>query len=256
MIWFTCKKCGKKHSRGENLVGTMIFCDCGQGTTVPWSSTIPEPAVEEEAVPVPMPAPVPVPIPDKPRPSIPVPPRRRPDDLDSPGEPIRRRREYRKVNPAYCFNHAEKSSEQVCTDCGLSFCSACVLSFQDKTLCGVCKNFRIRGLNRPAHVSAMAIIAAVVALGSGPITFCLTMFPLGAAVKGQGNLALTIALSIVGLVLPIGGLLLGWMAVREMDAKPNLGGRGLALTGTFTGLVAALWSLTVVVFALVKHFQS
>src|SRR5271156_2827409 len=44
MIWFTCKKCGKSHGRGESSAGTMIFCDCGHGNTVPWESTAAEPA--------------------------------------------------------------------------------------------------------------------------------------------------------------------------------------------------------------------
>src|SRR5437588_8008736 len=44
MIWFTCKKCGKTHGRAENSAGSMIFCDCGHGSLVPWESTAPEPA--------------------------------------------------------------------------------------------------------------------------------------------------------------------------------------------------------------------
>src|SRR5271169_2112243 len=44
MIWFTCKKCGKTHGRADNSAGTMIFCDCGAGNTVPWESTTAEPA--------------------------------------------------------------------------------------------------------------------------------------------------------------------------------------------------------------------
>src|SRR6516164_6467007 len=46
MIWFACKQCGKRHGRGEHLAGTLVFCECGHGNRVPWSSTIPEPAPE------------------------------------------------------------------------------------------------------------------------------------------------------------------------------------------------------------------
>ena len=44
MIWFTCKKCGKTHNRPDTAAGTMIFCACGNGNTVPWESTASEPA--------------------------------------------------------------------------------------------------------------------------------------------------------------------------------------------------------------------
>ena len=43
MIWFACKQCGKRHGRAESLVGTLVFCECGQGNRVPWASTVPEP---------------------------------------------------------------------------------------------------------------------------------------------------------------------------------------------------------------------
>ena len=45
MIWFTCKKCGKTHGRTETSAGTMVFCECGNGNTVPWESTAAPPAV-------------------------------------------------------------------------------------------------------------------------------------------------------------------------------------------------------------------
>ena len=52
MIWFGCKKCGKRHGKAESLCGTLVFCDCGFGNRVPWSSTVPEPeAPEPTAVP-------------------------------------------------------------------------------------------------------------------------------------------------------------------------------------------------------------
>ena len=56
MIWFACKQCGKSHGRGEHLAGTLVFCECGHGNRVPWSSTIAEPE-PEEAMPAPPPRP-------------------------------------------------------------------------------------------------------------------------------------------------------------------------------------------------------
>src|SRR5436309_12681516 len=100
MIWFSCRQCGKQHGRADNLAGTMIFCDCGQGLRVPWSSTIPEPEVTEELVPLPPPRETPaLPAPDDkprvpppPRPSIPLPPGRQEAE-----QLPRRRPKWRKV---------------------------------------------------------------------------------------------------------------------------------------------------------------
>src|SRR5206468_1042191 len=149
----------------------------GQGLRVPWSSTIPEPEVTEELVPLPPPRETPaLPAPDDkprvpppPRPSIPLPPGRQEAE-----QLPRRRPKWRKVNPAYCFNHDEAAATTTCGDCKLPFCAACVVGFKGKTLCGPCKNFRIRGATRPPRVSALAVVALVVALASGPLAFCLS----------------------------------------------------------------------------------
>lgn len=89
MIWFLCKKCGKKHSRPESEGGTMIFCACGNGVRVPFSSTAaPEPASTAPpppAVPAPVPVPVPVPVPI-PRP-VPQRPPLVPEELPAPASP-------------------------------------------------------------------------------------------------------------------------------------------------------------------------
>ena len=58
MIWFACKQCGKRHGRAEHLSGTLVFCECGHGNRVPWSSTVAEPE-PEEAAPLPPPRPRP-----------------------------------------------------------------------------------------------------------------------------------------------------------------------------------------------------
>src|SRR5438876_4072272 len=52
MISFTCKQCGKVHTRPESAAGTMIFCTCGQGTRVPWESTAADPGSAAEAAPM------------------------------------------------------------------------------------------------------------------------------------------------------------------------------------------------------------
>ncbi len=62
-------------------------------------------------------------------------------------------------------------------------------------------------------------------------------------------------MSVVGLVLPVGGMVVSWLALREIETKPNLGGRGLAMTGATTSLVGALWCVTVTFLVLLKMSQ-
>jgi hypothetical protein len=282
MIWFTCKKCSKKHGRPDNLVGTMIFCDCGQGNTVPWQST----TAPDETPPEPprRPAPPP-PAPrqpaddrdwDQPRPRRPMdqrdwdrPPPRRPlydEDWDdrrrppmppppddaSAGDLLRRRRAqvFRRHRPGFCFNHDDVATEKTCAECKEYFCPNCVVEVQGKTLCGPCKNHLVRGLHRPGRVPGLAIVALIVGMASSPVTFCLTAFG-GAPLGGVG----AVILSIVGLVLPVGGLVVSWMALRQIETRPNASGRGLAMTGATGSLVGALWCLTVaflIVFRMVQ----
>jgi hypothetical protein len=165
-----------------------------------------------------------------------------------------RRREARRPNPAYCLNHDDKASEHTCADCKCPFCSACVVNLGGQTLCGPCKNFRIRGLHRPSRMTALSIIAAVVALVGGPLTFCLTMVGVNPAINTQGSVALSIVMCLVGLLVPAGGLVLGWLALREIDTKPNAGGRALALTGAVTSTAGILWCLMMAVLTVWKQW--
>src|SRR5581483_570341 len=112
MIWYACKKCGKRHGRPENAAGTLVFCECGHGNRVPWSSTAVEPDIPEAQ-------PVPAALPH-PRPTVPLPPGT-PPRMPELARPRRRVSELRKINPAYCFNHDETPSEQTCVDCKVAF---------------------------------------------------------------------------------------------------------------------------------------
>jgi hypothetical protein len=254
MIWFTCKKCGKKHGRADNLSGTLVFCDCGQGNPVPWQSTTSPPEAPPEPPRRPAPPPPPRPRPfddrdrDRDRPPLPPP-------LDDPreGDLLRRRKSnvFRRRRPGFCLNHDDVATDKTCADCKEPFCPNCLIELQGQTLCGPCKNFRIRGLNRPARVPGMAVVAMVVGLVSGPVSFCLTLVGNGQA----GGVALTVLMSMVGLVLPVGGLVVSWIALREIETKPNLGGRGLAMTGATSSLVGALWCLTVACLVILKTAQ-
>src|SRR5438874_9786727 len=115
MIWFACKQCGQRHSRPDDAAGTVVFCDCGKGNRVPWTSTepadVPEPSAAER------------------------------EDND---RPRRRRGPAERRDRGYCLNHPDTASEQTCADCGEGFCADCVVTLQGEVLCGPCKNFRIR----------------------------------------------------------------------------------------------------------------
>jgi hypothetical protein len=237
MIWFACKQCGKRHGRPDNLAGTLVFCECGQGNRVPWSSTVSEPEpVEEPLVPVP-----------------PVPPpraRSEPGGFDLP--PLRRRPgERRQPDPAYCLNHAEVASEQTCSDCRCPFCAACVTTLQGKTLCGPCKNLRIRRLSRPAHVSAMAIVSLVVGLIGFPVAFFLTLYAVGQQVLGK-SAAGSIVIWLMALAVPAVALTLALLALREIETKPQVGGRSLAAGGAVSALASLLHSITLAILLFLR----
>jgi hypothetical protein len=247
MIWFACKSCGKHHGRPDNLAGTMVFCDCGQGNRVPWSSTVAEP--EPEAAPPP-PAPRPPEEPHRP----PRPPE--PADEDAPPMPARRPRpprEPRRINAGYCLNHEDDPSTATCEACRCPFCSACVVTLQGATLCGPCKNFRVRGLHRRARVGPLAIAALVLSLLSGPVTVVLDLMAIGTRAVGN-PLAFALLLSLVALLMPAGALALSWAALRQIETTPHQGGRAMAATGAVAGLAGVLCSLSIAVMIVVKHY--
>jgi hypothetical protein len=356
MIWFKCKQCGRTHGRGENLSGTTVFCECGTGNVVPWTSTTEAPPVEEAPLPAvpatnPRPAPTVEPVDDRderrlpprqeppsripprrvplgsggdvPRSEIPPPrpserdydqdrdrdrdrgrdrdrdydrdrdrdrdrgrdrdydrdrdrdrgrdrdydrnrdydrPRDRPpwrpaprprradeDEDDAPppdrGDlpvPSRRFLEGRRINPAFCLNHDETASTIACEACRQRFCAACVVTLEGKTLCGPCKNFRLRGLGRAAPVTAWAIIALIAALVSGPVAFGLNSYAFLSHVASTGSAGQTVVLALVALLPPGGSLFLCFYALRDIDRRPSAGGRALALTGAAAAGLAML----------------
>lgn len=242
MIWFACKGCGKRHGRGEHLAGTLVFCECGQGNRVPWSSTAAEPE-PEEARPLPPPRPrIPTPASDEERPE---------PELLRP----RRSRERRRINPAYCLNHEEIAKEATCAACHCSFCSACVVTLQGQTLCGPCKNFRIGGLNRPAQLLPLAIVAFILGLVSIVVSLILSIVAVVASVVSETGIIVAIVCCLIAVVLAGGELVVGWLALRQIDRQPTFGGRSLAMTGATAGLAGIVWALGVVVFSIARQFQ-
>jgi hypothetical protein len=257
MIWFACKKCGKRHGRAESLYGTMVFCECGFGNRVPAASTVAEPDPEESPAPVPLP----LPRPSARRSSTPVPfldedepPRRRSDEPLPPPYRPRPRKEPRRINAKYCLNHDETPTEHTCAQCRMPFCSKCVLTLQGEVLCGPCKNFKVRGMQRPSRLTPLSIVAVVVGMVSGPVSFCLTLIGIGMHAQGAG--IVTVFFGVVALLLPAGGLVMSFWALNEIENKPRVGGRMLAMTGTVASLVGALWSVTIIMVLIMKAVEA
>jgi hypothetical protein len=261
MIWFACKKCGKRQGRPDSSAGTLIFCDCGEGNRVPWNSSVAEPEIDE-VEPVNLP-PRPAVPPPPPRSAPPPPPPSKPPEMRPPapraapefGRLPRRGREPRRPNPAYCLNHEDRDFAERCDVCHCSFCADCVVVFQGKTLCGPCKNFRVRAEQRVPRIAPMATLALIVALVGGPVSFCLSLLGVNLQTNGQGSVVLSIVLSLIGAAFPIGGLVLARRALRDLAARPQLGGRAFALTGSATSLVGVLWCLTVALLVILKQYQ-
>jgi hypothetical protein len=223
MIWFTCSKCGKTQGRPENSIGSMVFCECGQGNRVPWESTIAEPP----------PQPVPTALP-----GVPASPTLAPLMFESPGgssappapridrgdDGLGRRRRGERRDPNYCFNHSAVGRSGSCEDCGEAFCANCLVTFEGATLCSPCKNFRVRTLELPPRNSTAASLSLVIALVTGGlVSFCLLPF---------GNNA---AISILSLLLLLPQLVALGLGIRALylaqQGEIRVGGQALAVTG-------------------------
>lgn len=226
MIWFTCKQCGKVHGRPETTVGTMVFCDCGQGNLVPWESTMPEPEQPPPGSVPPTPTLEPVAFPKAE--SVRPPEARR----------SRRRSAPRRFDPNFCLNHETVPSQSACVDCGEGFCAQCLLTFQGEALCGPCKNIRVRRLTKPPQLSTRAVISVVLAILTGPLALCL--IPIS-----QQRYGLQFLIALVPHAI---ALILGVQALRD-TADPKVSGRALALTGVLTASVASLLTIILTIYA-------
>lgn len=238
MIWFSCNKCGKTHGRGENSAGTMIFCDCGSGLTVPWDSTAMPPATTASAPPVAAPkvpdlapiqfepaistggpsAPSPSSKSDSTYPTSSSPP---PIDDDRP-----RRGRTEKRDPDYCFNHQRRPKVQTCLECGEGFCADCMVQFQGSLLCGPCKNFRARKEELPPVASSMANASLIITLICGPLMMCFVL-----ASPGNDAMRVLSWLSLLPQMLALG---LGAWALRDAERDKKVGGQWVAVTGVAT----------------------
>jgi hypothetical protein len=214
MIRFRCRQCDKPFERPNDAAGTLVFCTCGTGNRVPWDISPDPPRPAESQVPEAEEQPLRMKPLDDQSPSS----RDRPDD----------RPHTRMRDSACCFNHQTVAVEQNCEDCKEGFCAACLVSLQGRTLCGPCKNFRLRRMQKPPRMSALAIAALAVALVGAPFgLFCFTFAGAGMGLPGLG---------FVGLLLPLVALVLGGLALREIETNPQVSGRSLAIASVVTAL--------------------
>lgn len=213
----------------------LVFCECGQGNRVPWSSTVEEPPPEEKP-----PAPPPQENADRPAAGFPRP---------------RRSRDRRRPDPAYCLNHGDTPKQAVCDACRCSFCSACLIELQGRTLCGPCKNFRLGRLSRPPRLTPLAIVSFVLALVCTLATLILSIIAISITIKLESSLVASLAFCILALIFAVSELIVSAMALRQIDRQPALGGRGLAMTGAMAGLTGVVWALSLAIFIVARQGQ-
>lgn len=248
MIWFNCKKCGKTHGRAETSAGTMVFCDCGHGNTVPWESTAAPPAAAPVAVPapkVPDLGPIqfdPVSAPNTPGSSVPT--RSKPSSYPNDPPPLDDDRPFRrsrgeKRDPEYCFNHQRRPQAQACADCQENFCSDCLVKFQGVSLCGPCKNFRARRQELPPAASTLATASVVISLIVGPLMLCLLLNTRSESMR---------VLCWVSLLLQFLAIGLGVWALREAETERKGGGQWVAITGVATALLTCVMTILLIQF--------
>jgi hypothetical protein len=235
MIWFACKDCGKRHQRPAEAAGTLVFCSCGAGNRVPWESTVPAPEQPEEPVP-----------------AAPAARRAAEDEEDDDRVPRRRRGlEPRRRDPAYCFNHTDAPSVKTCDDCHEAFCERCVVPLQGRTLCGPCKNFRLRSAQRPLQLSTLAVLSLVIGVVSGPPGICLLG---GLATPDAAGSGLATFAGIAGTVFPLAALGCGLAALWYINRNPRLAGRGLAVTGMAVASAGLLWCLAMLLVTVARRY--
>lgn len=215
MIWFTCQQCGKTHSRPESASGATIFCACGAGTMVPWESAVAEPPAAAPATDV-------VAVPTL-EPVTFEPPPRKPSRQPRP----RKRGRFERRDPRFCLNHDDAQKQATCADCRESFCGSCLVRLGDTELCGPCKNYRVKNMQRALPPSNLSIVSMLLALLTAPVT--LALLPAGRSGFPIWSL---LALMPQGLAVVLAGL-----ALREAAKEPQAPGRSLAYTGIVSAAI-------------------
>ncbi len=190
---------------------------------MPWESTVAEPAAATSAV-----EDVPV-LNLEPVTFDPAPAKKR---------PLARRRKRGRLerrDPQFCLNHDDVARQAACADCGESFCGGCLVHLGEAALCGPCKNYRVKSLQRAVPPSNLSIVSMLLTLLSAPVA--LALLPLG-----RTGFPLFPLLALVPQALGVG---LALLALRDSAQDPQTPGRSLAYTsmvgaGVATALVVLL----------------
>jgi hypothetical protein len=221
MIRFTCKQCGKVYERPKYAAGSMVFCDCGTGNTIPWEN---DPAV-------------PPPLPSDPNAPLPVVPVTVPLARPVAAVPV--------ATASGCFNHPGTPATQTCADCGGRFCEDCVLTIEGQVRCGPCKNFHVRTLNRSAQMSVAAIFSLMVALAAGPIALFAQLMGIG-----LGSVQAVLVTTVVSVGIELVAIVLAVYALSNLEQDARIAGRGAAISGLITGLVTLVLTLEMMIHGL------
>jgi hypothetical protein len=110
-------------------------------------------------------------------------------------------------------------------------------------------------MSRPARLPPLAIVAFVLALVSTLVSLILCFLAIGATIATEVGLALAIPCCVIALLFAGGELILGWLALRQIDRQPALGGRGLAMTGAIAGLTGVVWAFAIGMFVVAHQMQ-
>ncbi len=115
----------------------------------------------------------------------------------------------------WCTEHRGVAMAARCGDCDRPFCANCLTTFRQQRLCAACKNKRVQKLQRPERGSTLANVALIVSLPS-LLFVCL------------------------GLILGPISLILGLMALRDVERRPGAPGRAWAMSGITLGTYGVL----------------
>ena len=201
----------------------LVFCACGVGNRVPWGNSLADVAGLPEVTPARSEAATEEsndPLTDESR-------SQRGNRRSSFKEPPR--------DPNFCFNHQEIVAGIPCAACKVNFCADCIVTLQSETLCGPCKNFRLRSAQRSGRFSLPSLFSVILALITTPVGFCLV------SATAQGNVPY---FGLVALVLPLAGLLLGILGLRDIERNADVRGRSLAIAGVISALASGFLTVT------------
>jgi hypothetical protein len=93
----------------------------------------------------------------------------------------------------------------------------------------------------------MALVVA------GPCSFCLPLTAVSGEAEGGLAPGPAVMFGIFALALPLVALILGLLALRDIETKPNISGRPAALTGTIAAGIGVLWCVIVYATVAIKR---